>query len=196
MDSDDIRHHVVRNLVPIFLGAVGLLLILVGLFQMYEKNKVNEPAIVFDEVKPTQETALIVVDIEGAVIKPGVYKIESDKRIVDALAKAGGLSSEADRDWVEKNLNLAGKLTDGLKLYIPRVGEKILSEGDGSGSIGPVININLASVSDLEALPGVGEVTAQKIIDGRPYASADELLSKKIVGSATYDKIKDKIAAN
>lgn len=200
MDSDDFRHLILRNLVPISLGIVGLLLILVGLFQVFESNKKSEPEIVFEESKEEELAVEVIVDVEGAVIKPGVYPLSTDKRIVDALSAAGGLSDDADRAWVEKNINLAGKLTDGLKIYVPRVGEEVLSESNSSDTpgegTGPVINVNTASSAQLEELPGIGEVTAQKIIDGRPYATIDELLSKKIVGNATFDKIKDKIAAN
>jgi len=206
MDSDVLRHLVMRNLVPITLGSVGLLLLLVGIYQVFVTNKSSEPSIIFEESKVEEEVAEIIIDVEGAVMKPGVYKIPNDKRIVDALAEAGGLSEEADREWVEKNINLAGKLTDGMKIYIPRVGEEILSGSNGlygssssngsSTGMGPVININTASSIQLESLSGVGEVTAGKIIDGRPYSSIDELLERKIVGSATFEKIKDSIAAN
>ena len=196
MDSDDFRHLILRNLIPISLGVVGLLLILVGLFQVFESNKKREPEIVFEESKGEEEIIEIIVDVEGAVLEPGVYTLTTDKRIVDALAAAGGLTDDADRAWVEKNINLAGKLSDGLKIYVPRVGEEVLSENKENTAAGPVININLASMSDLESLPGIGEVTAQKIIDGRPYGSTDELLSKKIVGNATFEKIKDMVAAN
>jgi len=196
MDSDDLRHLAMRNLIPILLGTVGLLLLLVGVYQIFDNKKSSEPTIQFEENTPTPEVLEIVVDVEGAVMQPGVYKLTTDKRMVDALAAAGGLSSDADRNWVEKNINLAGKLTDGLKIYIPRDGEEVLSENDGGATAVSVININLASISDLETLPGVGEVTAQKIVDGRPYTTIEELLEKKIVGSATFEKIKAKIAAN
>lgn len=205
MESKDLIDFGKRNIIPIGLGLVGLLFLIIGVFQIYTSQKSAQPDLVFEESdaqdeKPTE----IIVDIEGAVMTPGVYKISSESRVVDALAKAGGLSQEADREFVEKNINLASKVTDSMKIYIPRVGEQILSENttssgsvsSGLGAGGPVMNINLASMSDLEALPGVGEVTAQKIIEGRPYVSIDELLSKKIIGVATFEKIKDKIAAN
>ena len=64
------------------------------------------------------------------------------------------------------------------------------------GTAGPVMNINLATMDQLDTLPSIGAVTAQKIIDGRPYASAEELLSRKVVGQSTYDKIKDKVSAD
>ncbi|MBI4097829.1 MAG: ComEA family DNA-binding protein [Candidatus Levybacteria bacterium] len=182
------------NILPIGLGVLGLLLILIGIFQMVSKSSQKEP-LAFDETKAdSEEQALIVVDIEGAVINPGVYKISSQSRIVDALAAAGGMSEEADRLYVQKNINLAKKVTDGVKIYIPRAGEQVLSQA--ADAAGPVININTASQSDLESLPGIGAVTAQKIIEGRPYSDISDLTNRKIVGQSVFDKIKDKIAAN
>lgn len=184
-----------RNIIPICLGAIGLLLLSIGILQAFTQKE-SESEIVFEESKEEVIVQEIIVDVGGAVINPGVYKLSSSSRMVDALAAAGGLSEDADRDFVEKNINLAGKVSDGLKIYIPRVGEEILTESSGVGSNGPVININLATSGDLETLPGIGEVTAQKIVEGRPYASPEELLEKKIVGESTFEKIKDKIAAN
>ena len=199
MDSQNFKPLIFRNIIPLALGGLGLLLVIIGLFQVFS-NRTTEPAITLEEADKENNQEEIVVDIGGAVIKPGVYKLSSDSRTVDALAAAGGLSEEADRDWVEKNINLAGKLTDGLKIYIPRAGEQILSGSSvgisETGTAGPVLNINTAGSSDLESLPGVGEVTASKIIEGRPYSSVEDLLEKKVVGQATYEKIKDKISAN
>ena len=115
---------------------------------------------------------------------------------MDVLAEAGGISEDANRDWVEKNINMAKKASDGLKIYIPRIGEEVLSISQNSAQAGAVININTASASDLESLPAVGPVTAQKIIDGRPYSQIGELIDRKIVGAATFEKIKDKISAD
>jgi len=141
----------------------------------------------------------IIVDVEGAVLNPGVHHVASDSRIFDALIKAGGLGVNADRNWVTKNLNLAAKLADGAKIYIPRIGETEAESIKGIKSIKGVnvedqVNINTASEQSLDSLPGVGPVTAQKIINGRPYSSIDELLSKKIVGSKVFEQIKEKIS--
>lgn len=187
------------HLLPIAIGVLGLILIIIGLIQFLTKPSQKEP-LVFEQGKEEQKQE-VVVDIEGAVIKPGVYKLSSDNRTVDALAAAGGLSEEADRNWVEKNINLAKKVTDGLKIYIPRSGEQVLSESSivdsqKMGTAGPVMNINLATMDQLDTLPSVGAVTAQKIIEARPYTSIEELLSRKVVGQSTYDKIKDKISAD
>lgn len=190
-----------QNIIPIILGFLGIILLVGGIFQAY-LSKSSQSNLVFEESKSQQENVQLIIDLAGAVMNPGVYKLTSESRIVDALAAAGGLSSEADRDYVEKNINLAGKLTDGLKIYIPRVGEDILIESQvkqrktDESNGGQVININLASSSDLELLPGIGEVTAQKIIDARPYSSVEELKSKNVVGDVTFEKIKNQIAAN
>lgn len=181
--------------VPLFVGGIGLILVIIGLAQFFTRSNTNEK-IVFEEANSTQTESKIMVDVQGAVIKSGIYELKPDSRMVDALAKAGGLSEEADRLWVEKNINLAQKVTDGQKVYIPRAGESVQGQSSFGITAASTININNASVTDLESLPGIGEVTAQKIIDNRPYSSVEELISKKAVGNATYEKIKDLVSAN
>ena len=195
MNSESITPILRRNIIPLALGAIGLLLVIFGLFQFFT-NKTEPSPLVFEEAVQADEN--LVVDVEGAVISPGVYSLSSKARTLDALAAAGGLSDDADRVWVEKNINLAKKVSDGLKIYIPRVGEQVLSQETttNTGTAGPVININTASATDLDSLPGIGTVTSQKIIDGRPYAQIEDLLVKKIIGKSTFDKIKDRISAN
>ena len=147
----------------------------------------------------------MLVDIEGAVMNPGVYELGHDTRIVDALASAGGFSAFADREWVAKNLNKAAKLVDGGKIYIPSAQEKnpvqtpnnksqiqtnnatdnILGTSEGK------INVNTASQSELESLSGVGPVTAEKIINSRPYSSVEELLERKVLGKSWYENNKN-----
>lgn len=184
-----------ENYLPLGLGVLGILLVGLGVVQVI-LNKPQTAPLVFEDAK--EEKQEIMVDIEGAVLNPGVYKLSADSRIVDALAAAGGMSEEADRLWMEKNINLAKKVSDGLKIYIPRAGEEILSlsEYQQTNKAGPILNINTASISDLESLPGIGPVTAQKIIDARPYSQTGDLLDRKIVGGATFEKIKDKISAD
>lgn len=199
MDSKDIVSVIRKNIVPIALASLGLILLLFGIIQVLthiQSNSNSDFVPVSDLPKETSQK--IVVDVEGAVIDPGVYKINSDSRLVDALAAAGGLSEEADREYVQKNINLAQKVSDGLKIYVPRVGEEVkgVASSVSADSGGPVININTASASQLDSLPGVGQVTAGKIIDGRPYSDSKELVDRKIVGQSTFDKIKDQISAN
>ena len=137
----------------------------------------------------------LVVDVGGAVIKPGVYELKGGVRVNEALIAAGGLGETADREWVEKNLNLAAKVTDGQKIYIPSKN----SNKDGPLYKGPSfvtdkININSASIAELDTLWGVGEATAKKIIDNRPYGAVEELLTKKAVKSNVYEAIKDSVS--
>lgn len=182
----------IANPVPALFGTAGLILFVLGLISLLGTGQPREQ-IIFEEpseVLGNRTVQEIVIDVEGAVVRPGVYKIAGQSRIKDALIAASGLSENADRDWVAKNLNLAQKLTDGAKVYVPKVGEGAKSATTTTGNI----NINTASLSELEGLPGVGKVTAQKIIDGRQYTAIEELLEKKIVGNAVFEKIKEKIA--
>ena len=122
-----------------------------------------------------------------------MYEIPQKSRIQDGLVAACGLSAKADRVWVyaAKNLNLAIKLTDGIRIYIPIVGEavgntSVLNASSAGVVVGVLININTSSESQLDSLPGIGPVTAQKIIAGRPYGSLNELLDKKIVEATVF----------
>lgn len=140
---------------------------------------------------------LITVDIEGEVVKPGVYKLKQNSIIQDALVASGGLTELADRNWIAKNLNLALKITDSQKIYIPKIGDTsqtVLGNSDQINST-DLININSASESQLDQLWGIGPVTANKIISQRPYSTIDQLLEKKAVSQKVFDQIKDKIIA-
>jgi len=197
MDQEKIISVAKGNILALVISGIGLVLVMLGLIQILQ-NSSEDSKIVFEEGEQEEKTE-IVVDIQGAVLNPGVYKLPYDTRNVDALAAAGGISEDADRDWVEKNLNLAKKVTDGLKIYIPREGEQILSKTSqvsNSGVSGPVMNINTASKTELETLSGIGPVTADKIIQSRPYGDIEELRTNKIVGNSVFERIKDKIAAN
>jgi len=174
----------------LILGLVGLCLVLAGLVLPKINNHRAEVTVESGSNEDVSESE-ITVDVSGAVNQPGVYSFKNDSRVKEAIEVAKGFSSDVDLLWVEKNLNLAAKLTDAQKIYIPRQGEKASSQGSSE-----LININTATAPQLDTLPGVGEVTAGKIIDGRPYSSIEELKTKKVVGNATYEKIKDLISAN
>lgn len=200
-----------KNLLILGLFFVGMIFLGYGLIALLgasnsSKEIIFEPgsdSTLSSEANPKQNKVdEIVIDVEGAVLKPGIYSLVSNSRLSDALISAGGLSENADRDWLAKNLNLAVKLVDGAKIYIPRIGETLLrsasSNFEGQAGItgnlaSDQINVNTASEEVLDTLPGVGPVTAQKIINGRPYSSIDELLSKKTVGSKVFEQIKEKI---
>ena len=189
--------------VPLVFALLGTVLLFIPILWLVKQQSVRGSEIVFETVDTfASGSSTIRVDVAGAVTYPGVYKFDLGERIEDALARAGGLSKDADRLWLEKNLNRAAKLTDGGKLYIPKAGE-ILKPGQVAGASGErtlgvttgLININSASQSELEALAGVGPVTAGNIISGRPYAAVEELKSRKIIGEALFEKVKDLITA-
>lgn len=157
----------------------------------------------------------IKVDVSGAVKNPGVYELLEDARVEDALDAAGGFSDRVDKDWVDKNLNLAARLHDGDKLYIPEMGETsstlapvsvpptsagVVSETgtpSGSGSLDcSRVNINTASAAALdECLAGIGPAYAQRIIEYREshggFKSIEELQEVRGIGPKTFEKIKD-----
>jgi DNA uptake protein ComE-like DNA-binding protein len=141
---------------------------------------------------------VVAVDISGEVVNPGVYKLPGNLLIDDLLASAGGLTANSDTDWIAKNINKAEKIRNGMKIFIPALGSSALS-GEANAvniiSASAKININQASQSDLEDLPGVGLVTAQKIIAGRPFITIEGLKEKKIVSSRIFEEIKDRIVA-
>lgn len=161
----------------------------------------------------------IFVDVSGAVKKPNVYEIEFGARLKDLINKAGGLSEEADIIFFNRNFNLARIVTDQEKVYVPsalEIGNGIfiqnqqtldyaspvstanlpsqLTQTDLGLNSNEIININSATLEELDQLPGVGEVTANKIIANRPYSTIEELLSKKIVNKSVYDKINSLIS--
>lgn len=141
----------------------------------------------------------MVVDVSGAVVRPGVYRLAEGSRIDDAIGLAGGMTDDADREYVARSLNLALPVTDGMKVYIPNISQttshNIISvTNDASSNVSGLVSVNFATQAELESLPGVGPVTAGKIISGRPYSAIDELVAKKAVGQATFSKIKNQIS--
>lgn len=183
---------------PILLGLAGLIFLGYGLIAFLGSSD-SSNGVVFEPQQASgsavsNQDGNIVVDVEGAVVKPGVYHLPFDSRIWDALVASGGLSANADRNWVARSLNLALKLKDGSKIYIPQEGDNQSVATNISGdSVDHQININTASQQGLESLAGIGPVTAQKIIDGRPYNVIEDLLTKKIVSEKVFEKIKERI---
>ena len=192
------------NKFSVFLAVLGLIVLGIGVLSM----KVLSPGdsqieILTQESQESGEEGTILVDCAGAVQKPGVYELKSGSRVNDLLIMAGGLSAEADRGWVSHNMNLAQKLADGVKIFIPARNEisggvandqrDLSNLGSVAGTATGLININTASASQLDTLWGVGPATAEKIIAGRPYQKIEELQTKKIVKSNVWEAIKDKI---
>ena len=181
---------------PFILGIIGICLFLAAIILLL-KNQKDTASVLFETEASSSANTRIKVDLQGAVVSPGIFSLEEGSRIADVIALAGGLSSSADRDWVAKNLNQAAKLVDGGKIYIPSTKEvssgKSLNNLSNSGDLSSkkTFSLNSASQVELEALPGIGPVTAGKIIAGRPYQSVEELKSRKVVTASVYEKIKD-----
>ncbi|MEK7534457.1 MAG: ComEA family DNA-binding protein [Patescibacteria group bacterium] len=185
-----------QNILSIALGLLGLIFFSYGLIVLIGRDQSSSNEIVFEAGKEqgSENPGQITIDIEGQVLRPGVYNLSSDSRLQDAFVIAGGLSDSADREWVYKNLNLSQKLTDAAKIYVPKKGENVqASKRIGENQSKSQININTASINELDGLSGVGLVTAQKIIDNRPYATINDLVSKKVVGNKVFEQIKEKI---
>lgn len=183
----------------ILVGIVGGGILIYGLWGVVggEGAKVE---IIKGGSQPTRSDLLITVDVAGEVEKPGVYKLPSGSRIGDALVMAGGLGVKADREWVSKTINLAEVMKDGGKVYIPSKNTEretpLQSNGKGVtlGATSSRININTASVGELDGLIGIGEVRAQTIVASRPYGNIEELVSKAKIPQSVYDKIKDLVS--
>jgi competence protein ComEA len=200
-----------QNKLPTLLGIIGLLLLGYGMISLsshkdtseeiqFTSASQNSPA--SSSVKSARsEINSIVVDVAGGVLKPGVYTLPEDSRIQDAIDAAGGMNEDADKEKVEKVINLASKVSDGSKVYVPKIGEGSTGTTSTTGitstntQSNQQININSASEAELDGLPGIGKVTAGKIVNSRPYGKIEDLLDKKVVSNSVFAKIKDQIVA-
>ena len=150
----------------------------------------------------------VVVHVTGAVARPGVVTLRAGSRVADAVDAAGGASADADTE----QLNLARVLTDGEQIRVPRVGEVLpdpvpqpggaatpgagTAPGKpGAGSASGTVNINTASASELEKLPGIGPALAQRIVEYRdshgPFASVDSLTDVPGIGKAKLEALRE-----
>ncbi len=136
--------------------------------------------------------ASVYVHVFGAVVRPGLYRLDDGARVVDVIASAGGLAPDAD----ESAVNLARRVSDGEQLRVPVVGEALATGGAAPGvaSDGRV-NLNTADVSALDTLPRVGPAIAERIIqwreDNGPFTSVDDLLSVPGIGDKMLASLRD-----
>jgi competence protein ComEA len=149
--------------------------------------------------------ALLVVDVQGAVVRPGVIRLVAGSRVADAIAAAGGYSPRVASDRLATALNLAAPLRDGDQVVVPSRDDPpatsarpVVSGSGGTAGQGPnaQLDLNSATAEELDGLPGIGPVTAAKIVAARAeqrFVSVDDLRSRKLVGASTFDKLKDLI---
>ena len=157
----------------------------------------------------------LVVDVGGAVARPGVYRLPEGARVADAIEAAGGYGGTVDAALVDRQLNLAATVRDGEKIRVPVRGEVATTGGGGGGGTGGggsssgggggggedqgtsagsgPVDLNHATAEALDTLPGVGPATVAKILaarDKQPFAAVDDLLARKVVGAATMEKLR------
>jgi competence protein ComEA len=148
---------------------------------------------------PTPTPSPIRVHVSGAVRQPAVHELPAGSIIRDAVNAAGGPAPDADLD----HINLAMELRDQQQVYVPRQGETnpppVVSGGEsgGGGAAGALININTATAAELETLPRIGPVTAQRIVEYReangPFETIEDIQNVPGIGPATYEGLKDMI---
>ena len=183
----------------VFLSLVGIVALVVIYVILKRPEPTSPPLVITLQPRPTSEPvtptpATINVYVSGAVENPDVYPLPLNSIVKDAIAAAGGATDDADLD----RINLALRLADQQQVYVPRKGEAVPPPPDGSASAAPAqININTASVEDLDKLPGIGPSIANAIIDYRttngPFKQIEDINAVKGIGDALFEKIKDQI---
>ncbi len=144
--------------------------------------------------KSNERAEKVVVHVGGAVSRPGVYELPKGARVNDAVASAGGAQAEANLDAV----NLASRLSDGQRIYIPKKGQPapVMADGSSSEADSP-LDLNSATVEELDKLPGVGEVLAKRIVEYRTshggFRSVEELQRVDGIGSRKFQQLKGKV---
>lgn len=210
---------VISSIFVIYIQEIDVLDIYQSLRNESVDQGVEIPQIQIDEVEeitqPQEEeiidTCPILVDVSGAVKSPGVYCLDKESSVVDAIKKSGGFLQDVGYKYVSMNLNMAQILRDNSKIYIPyttdlycsiidfnlpKEVEEVVSpvvEDEQDTGNSNCVNINTATLEQLDSLTGVGPSTAQKIIDGRPYSKPEDLLNVSGIGQSTLDKILNEI---
>lgn len=144
-------------------AALGVALVVVGARHLAARSAAAPLVVAPVRVRAAARAPGVVVDVEGAVRRPGLVRLLAPSRVSDAVARAGGFARGADRAGV----NLAAPVSDGQQVLVPRSGAPSAGGGaPGAASVGPV-SLSSATAEELDALPGIGPVTAQKIVDYR-----------------------------
>ncbi len=187
---------------------VGVIVVLV-VFLLFDVGAQNESELVSVEIEdesvksdqgtPSQESeeVVIYVDVKGAVNQPGVYPLIENDRTLQAIEKAGGFTNEADVNQV----NLAAKVKDGTVIYVPKVGEvQNQPVGRESSEKEETVNINTASVEELQKIDGIGPSKAKAIINYRdengPFSSIEEIQNVSGIGEKSFERMKNEISVD
>jgi competence protein ComEA len=180
--------------VLVALAAVGLL----GGYGIAMRARPKATSISLSSPAPSHGSSkAIYVHVGGAVARPGLYELAEGARVNDAVDAAGGASGRADLD----GLNLAAKVKDGDKVLVParaEPGAQNAPAAAGSAVTGGLVNLNAATVADLETLPGIGPALAQRIVDYRTehggFQRVEDLMEVPGIGPKKYESLKDHVA--
>jgi competence protein ComEA len=191
-----------RSTVLVVVGVSFAVLALVG-HRFAQVGAANKPETVAAPLEPETKTRarpLLVVDVVGAVRRPGLYRLHEGARIADAVRRAGGAKPKADL----AALNIAAPLVDGIQILVPSrappAGAPATAGAGGSAAAGtgaPTMQVSLSSatIEELDQLPGIGPVTAQKIVDYRtangPFASVDDLDAVPGIGPTRIEQLRE-----
>lgn len=193
------------------LGFLGIMLAIYFLYQPQTQETldgdnellpIQESEISVEQESMPAKAEIIIVDVKGAVINPGVYEAQPNDRVYDLIIQAGGLAETAD----EANVNFAMRVEDEMVIYVPKKGEEIVEESNFMGDRPSVstqskedgkVNINTANESELQTLPGIGPSKASAIIEFReingPFKNIEEIKSISGIGDKTFEKLKNGI---
>ena len=169
---------------------IGAIVSLVSLFRGILMNRqVQVEYLSGGNLSGDEARQKIFVDIEGSVISPGVYELFENSRIKDVLVMAGGLADDADREFCEKNLNIAEIIKDGQKIYVPSRNNTNAQQGYFEAmASSKKVSINSATIVELDTLWGIGSARAESIVKNRPYQSLDELVTKGVLTKSLVDR--------
>jgi competence protein ComEA len=177
-------------------GVVALLVLVVGCKVLLRPaRQVVPPPVRVSAAASHAPAPMLFVNVVGAVRRPGLYRLKDGSRVADAVSRAGGPTPKAQIELV----NLAARIADGEQIVVPRLGLASPSATAAGGGIaaGPV-HLNSATLEQLDALPGVGPVTAQKILDYRQqhgaFGSVDELDAIAGIGPARLEQLRGLVA--
>ena len=183
-----------KNKKKIIGSTVILFLFICWICVGYFRDNVNiKTEDIFIENSEIASEGHITIYVNGEVINPGVYKLKNDSRVDDAIKVAGGFTEKADKD----KLNLAKKIRDEDYIYVSEINNKNENSLGNSASGTKKVNINEASKEELKTISGIGDVTAQKIIEYREekggFNSIEEIKNIDRIGEKTFQKLKDKL---
>lgn len=178
------------NFLLILLLITSIIVLTGSLYLSYK----SEGKITFTKEVPKQgELFKNYAYISGEVKNPGVYEITEQTRIIDLVNLAGGFTENVDPNFLNSDLNLSALVKNEDHVFIKAKGNTN-QEVAIQSSLTELVNINTASMADLMELPGVGESTAQKIIDARPFATIEGLLDVPGIGESKFNQMKDLIS--